>query len=109
MVTPRLRAMRRWTLPASPTLYLPSMYLKMAWREEPVRSLSDLMASAIIAEYLGWVAAFLALPEAACGEEGEKEVGLAIVAWLRITWAQRKRGNRESHANGSRAMEKGVP
>jgi hypothetical protein len=40
---------------------------KRTWRDEPVCSFSSRMASATIALYLGWVAAFLALPEAALG------------------------------------------
>merc|ERR1712204_146116 len=67
LATPRLRAKRTWTasLAASPLL-LAQMCLRMAWREEPVRSLRVVMAVAIITEYLGWAAgAFLALGAAA--------------------------------------------
>merc|ERR1719483_1841613 len=62
LATPRLRAMRTWTtaLTAS-TLKLAQMYLRMACREEPVRSLRVVMAAAIITEYLGWAAGALGL------------------------------------------------
>merc|ERR1712086_30110 len=61
LTTPRLRAKRTWTAAlAASTLLLATTCLRMAWREDPVRSLSVVMAVAIITEYLGWAAgAFL--------------------------------------------------
>merc|ERR1712123_221532 len=73
LTTPRLRARRTWTAAlAASTLLLATMYLRIAWREEPVRDLRAVMAVAIITEYLGWAAgalgAFLTLGAAAVSD-----------------------------------------
>merc|ERR1711935_897030 len=60
LTTPRLRARRTWTAAlAASTLLLATIDLRIAWREEPVRSLRVVMAVAIITEYLGWAAGAL--------------------------------------------------
>merc|ERR1712153_150031 len=60
LTTPRLRARRTWTAAlAASTLLLATIDLRMAWREEPVRSFRVVMAVAIITEYLGWAAGAL--------------------------------------------------
>ena len=77
----------RWLLTvfsSLPTLKFLTMYLRMAWRDEPPRSFKPAMAWWIISEYLGWAAGFLGFEAFFLGLLVTAGAAAAVSAMFRI-------------------------